>query len=126
MSENRTAASHWERVYQTRSAADVSWYQPSADLSLELIGRAEIECAAPIVDIGAGASTLVDGLLDRGHTDVSLLDVAPTAFAATRARLGARAEQAQYIVADITDWEPSRTYALWHDRAVFHFLTYES
>ncbi len=78
----------------------------------------------PVIDVGAGASTLVDGMLERGFSDVSLLDVAGAAFEATRARLGARANSVHYIVADVTAWMPSR-FRLWHDRAAFHFLTEE-
>ena len=80
----------------------------------------------PVIDVGAGSSTLVDGLLDRGFTEVHLLDVAAPAFEAVRSRLGARAECPHYIVADITTWEPTRSFELWHDRAVFHFLTEQS
>ena len=78
---------------------------------------------APILDVGGGASTLVDHLLDAGYTDVSVLDIASSAFTQSKARLGANATRVTWIEADVTHFEPSRSYAVWHDRAVFHFLT---
>ncbi len=125
MSEAAGTETHWERVHRTRSPTEVSWYQPSADLSLELIDKSGVKADAPVIDVGAGGSTLVDGLLDRGFSDVSVLDIAASAFDATRARLGDRAGRVRYIVADVTAWLPGRAYALWHDRAAFHFLTEE-
>jgi hypothetical protein len=126
MDQDESRASHWDRVHRTRLPTEVSWYQQSAGTSLELIARAGIGQGVPVLDVGAGGSTLVDGLLDRGFTDVSLLDIAAPAFDATRARLGSRASSVQFFVADVTSWLPPRTYGLWHDRAVFHFLTEES
>jgi SAM-dependent methyltransferase len=116
---------HWDEVHRTRSATEVSWYQPAAEVSLSLVERAGVERGVSTIDVGAGGSTFVDGLLDRGFADVTLLDISGAAFDATRARLGPRAALVQYIVADVTAWEPARAYELWHDRAVFHFLTDE-
>lgn len=114
-------AEHWHDVYANRAADEVSWYQPRASTSLQLIeacGRATTDA---IVDVGAGASTLVDGLLERGFRDVTLVDIAESGLSETRRRLPNAA--IRYIVADILSWTPPRTYDVWHDRAVFHFLT---
>lgn len=116
------AQAHWEKVYQTRSPTAVSWYQPVPQRSLELIRATDIAPATPILDVGSGASTLVDQLLGAGYTDVTALDIAPAALAETRARLGPAAGQGHWIVADVTAWTPDRRYGLWHDRAALHFL----
>ncbi|MBX3187713.1 MAG: class I SAM-dependent methyltransferase [Labilithrix sp.] len=118
--------SHWDDVYARKAPAEVSWFEASPALSLDLVTRAGLRLDGPIVDVGAGASTLVDALLARGHLDVTLLDVAESAFAASRARLAAHASRVHYVVSDVTHWTPSRTYALWHDRAAFHFLVSEA
>jgi SAM-dependent methyltransferase len=116
------AQAHWQKVYQTRSPAQVSWYEPVPELSLELIRATGIALATPVLDVGSGASTLVDQLLGAGYTDVTALDIAPAALAETRARLGPAAERVHWIVADVTSWTPDRRYGLWHDRAALHFL----
>jgi len=115
------APPHWDDVYASRAADQVSWFQRSPVVSLELVAAAGVSPPEPVIDVGAGASSLVDELLARGHRDVTLLDIAASAFVPTRARLGANAEQVHFVVADVTTWKPDRTYALWHDRAVFHF-----
>lgn len=115
---------HWNRVYTTREDTAVSWYQERPEVSLRLIdGR--MPSAGRIVDVGGGASRLVDGLLARGH-DVCVLDLAEAALAQARRRLGAQADRVDWVVADVTRWRPGRCFDLWHDRAVFHFLTAES
>ncbi len=116
--------SHWENVYGTKAVESVSWYQPHALRSLELIRRVAPNKDARILDVGAGASTLVDDLLDAGMTRVSVLDISAAALAAAQHRLGARAQQVRWIEGDITsvDLEPASV-DVWHDRAVFHFLT---
>lgn len=121
MSDEKSA-NHWEQVYRTRRETEVSWFQESASLSLELIEKAGLDCDAPIVDVGAGASTLVDGLLARGFKDITLVELASAALDAVRARIGERPEVA-YLVADVTAWRSTRRFMLWHDRAVFHFMT---
>jgi len=115
-------ADHWQRMYETRSATDVSWYQPVPERSLELIQATGVPREAPILDVGGGASRLVDHLLAAGYTDVSVLDLAPAALGQARARLGPLAERVTWIVADITTFAAGRRYTLWHDRAVLHFL----
>jgi trans-aconitate methyltransferase len=113
---------HWEAVYRTKAATETSWYQPVLQRSLELIQAAAVPPEAAILDVGGGASTLVDHLLAAGFTDVTVLDIASTALAQARTRLGAKAACVQWIAADITTWQPTRRYVVWHDRAVFHFL----
>jgi SAM-dependent methyltransferase len=114
---------HWETVYRTRAADQVGWFQPHAASSLRLIA----DCAdtdAHIIDVGGGASVLVDDLLDAGYRHLTVLDLAESALAVSRARLGARGESVQWIAADVTRAElPAARYDVWHDRAVFHFLT---
>ena len=112
---------HWNDVYTRKAANDLSWFQPEATVSLELIRAAQLAPMASILDVGAGASTLVDGLLASGYRDITLFDVAHSALAMTHARLGDG--PIHYEIADITRWQPKRSYDLWHDRAVFHFLT---
>jgi trans-aconitate methyltransferase len=114
---------HWDAVYGTKGERDVSWFQESPAVSLDLIAATGAKADDPIVDIGGGASRLVDALLDRGFAAVTVLDLSDRALAAARARLGTRAAQVRWIVADVIAWEPAGTFAVWHDRAAFHFLT---
>jgi trans-aconitate methyltransferase len=114
---------HWQGVYASKGEAEVSWFQESPASSLEMIELAGVPPAGAIIDIGGGASRLVDTLLDRGFRTVSVLDLSAAALETAKARLGARAGQVEWIVADVTAWQPTRSYELWHDRAAFHFLT---
>ena len=116
---------HWQQVYQSKSDTDVSWYQRDPKPSLTLIDRCQLDKDASIIDIGGGASRIVDALLDRGFSNITVLDISETALERARARLGSRAGGVTWIIADVTDWTPGRTYDLWHDRAAFHFLTEE-
>jgi 2-polyprenyl-3-methyl-5-hydroxy-6-metoxy-1,4-benzoquinol methylase len=115
---------HWENVYATRAPESVSWYRAHLETSLALIERATDARSASIIDIGGGESTLVDDLLLRGYGNITVLDVSETAIEVTKMRLGPLAEQVRWLVADIAavDLKP-HAYDLWHDRAVFHFLT---
>jgi len=116
--------SHWTQIYQTKAAHEVSWYQDRPDVSLALIEQAQMAREAAIIDVGAGASTLVDHLIANGYTDITLLDLSEAALNTARARLGAAAVQLTWLVGDITSIAlPQQRYDLWHDRAVFHFLT---
>lgn len=114
---------HWEGVYRNKAVDEVSWFQPHAASSLRLIeGCADKD--AHIIDVGGGASVLVDGLLDAGYRNLTVLDLAEAALAASRTRLGVRAQSVQWIAGDITQVAlPAAHYDVWHDRAVFHFLT---
>jgi SAM-dependent methyltransferase len=121
VSDSRKA--HWERVYATKQPTEASWYEPVPARSLDLIRATGEPLAAPILDVGGGASTLVDHLLRAGYSDVSVLDVAADALDHARARLGNAAARVTWIEADITRFRSARAFAIWHDRAVFHFLT---
>lgn len=114
---------HWNRVYSTKPADTVSWYQTRPTVSLELIAAANLPAHAPIIDVGGGASVLVDHLLESGRSDISVLDISAAALANARARLGADAGKVRWIEADVREFAPPQHYDLWHDRAVFHFLT---
>ena len=114
---------HWERLYRDKHEREVSWHQDRPLMSLRLIEQAGVGPEEPIIDVGGGASHLVDHLLERGHRDVTVLDLAGAALAQARTRLGEHAAPVHWIEADATAWQPERTYRLWHDRAVFHFLT---
>jgi SAM-dependent methyltransferase len=115
---------HWEQVYQTKTATSVSWYAPHLELSLRLIERAAGGLDARIIDVGGGASTLVDDLVERGYRAVTVLDLSEKALAVAKARIGARAMGVTWVAADATTAElPEAHYDVWHDRAVFHFLT---
>jgi SAM-dependent methyltransferase len=115
---------HWEHIYRTKDPTRVSWYQPEPRLSLDLIKRVAPDHRARIIDVGGGASALVDGLLDAGYTDVTVLDLAPSALALAQERIGPRAHLVTWIAGSILDVSlPSAGYTVWHDRAVFHFLT---
>ncbi|WP_020696392.1 class I SAM-dependent methyltransferase [Reyranella massiliensis] len=118
-----SSRSHWEDVYTAKAETAVSWYQRHAVQSLQMIAAAAADRTVPVIDIGGGASTLVDDLLAEGYGDITVLDVAEAALAKSKARLGAAASKVSWIVADITQWKPPRHYRVWHDRAVFHFLT---
>jgi SAM-dependent methyltransferase len=113
---------HWEQVYRDKAEDAVSWFQIHPQVSLDLIKS----CTKPedaLIDVGGGASRLVDHLLAEGYTDLTVLDVSEAALERAGARLGKAALKVQWLVADITLWRPERQYRLWHDRAVFHFLT---
>ena len=114
---------HWNTVYETKSSDSVSWYQAEPAPSLCALERFEVQPSAALIDVGGGASNLVDALLQRGWSDLTVLDIAAPALEVAKARLGADAAKAAWEVADITAWSPRRAYDVWHDRAVFHFLT---
>ncbi len=122
-----STAEHWDNVYTSKAADAVSWYRPRLDLSLQLIDSLGLPSDSPVLDVGAGASTLVDDLLDRGFLNVTLLDISERALAATRARLADRASCVQWVVSDILSAQlPAAAFAFWHDRAVLHFLSGDS
>ncbi len=116
-------ADHWAAVWEQREPTEVSWFQPEAGLSLQLITEALPDRKASVVDVGGGASVLVDALLAAGYGDLTVVDLAEAALLRTRARLGTTADLVAWVVSDVTTWRPERCFDLWHDRAVFHFLT---
>lgn len=114
---------HWASAYGDGDTG-VSWYQLEAETSQRLIASVA-GSEASVIDVGGGSSPLVDALLARGHRDLAVLDLADNGLAISRQRLGAAAEDVEWIVANLLDWHPSRRYDVWHDRAVLHFLTEE-
>jgi 2-polyprenyl-3-methyl-5-hydroxy-6-metoxy-1,4-benzoquinol methylase len=118
------AKSHWEDVYRSKSPEQVSWYRPHLNLSLSLIAQAAPDRRAAVIDVGGGEATLVDDLLAQGYSDVSVLDISEAAIEVAQARVGENAGAVHWIAGDITNCDlPTNRYDLWHDRAVFHFLT---
>ncbi|MBB3059879.1 class I SAM-dependent methyltransferase [Microbulbifer rhizosphaerae] len=116
--------SHWEKVYTTKSEDEVSWFQEHAEVSLKLIEQTGAPKSAQIIDVGGGASTLVDDLLDRGYENLTVLDLSGAALESAKRRLGTKSERVQWLEANILETTlPERAYDIWHDRAVFHFLT---
>lgn len=113
---------HWEKIYQTKSLEQVSWYQPIPVTSLEFINELEVPLDARIIDIGGGDSYLADHLLDLGYQDITVLDISEQAIQRAKDRLEDRADQVKWIVSDVLDFVPDTHYDLWHDRASFHFL----
>jgi hypothetical protein len=122
----RDVARHWNEIYGRRLPTEVSWYQDQPTVSLTLLDALRATPDQPIVDVGGGASVLVDRLLDRRFGDVSVLDVSATALAHAKKRLAERAESVHWLNEDVLTWRPARRYGIWHDRAVFHFLVEES
>lgn len=119
--------SHWENVYSTKAEDGVSWFQAHAETSMRLIHASGLGKDAPILDVGGGASTLVDDLLADGYGHVAVLDLSGAALEASRRRLGGKGQCVRWLEADITQAELApHSVALWHDRAVFHFLTSEA
>lgn len=115
---------HWEKIYSTTAPDAVSWYRAHLETSLALVERAAPDRSSAIIDIGAGESTFVDDLLRRGYQNLTVLDVSQTAIDATKQRLGAAADKVHWLVGDILEIPlQGAAYDLWHDRAVFHFLT---
>ena len=116
--------SHWEKVYQSKKPTEVSWFQPHLALSLEMVLRAGLDRNSKVIDVGGGASTLVDDLLNDGYKCVTVLDMSQEALNVSKQRLAGQSKNVVWIEGDITTVDlPERHYDLWHDRAVFHFLT---
>ncbi len=113
---------HWDSTYGAKGD-NVSWYQPGPSRSLEMIRVAAPMRDVPIIDVGAGASRLADNLLIAGYSDLTLLDISEVALARTKERLGGVINKVTWVVADVTKWKSTRIWGIWHDRAVFHFLT---
>lgn len=117
------SSEHWDRAYLAQPETGVSWFQASPVPSLKALDELPIALGAALIDVGGGASNLVDSLIERRMSDLTVLDISTAALEAAKQRLGASARLVQWEVADITAWRPRRTYDVWHDRAVFHFLT---
>lgn len=123
MIKNQQRKRHWEKVFRQKSADQTSWHQDVPQLSLAMIARASLDINTPIIDIGGGASQLVDHLLEKGYRDLTILDISAAALEQAKARLGSRAGVPVWVEADVTRFSPVRQFGLWHDRAAFHFLT---
>ncbi len=126
MTNEHSRRAHWQNVYATKSEDAVSWFEESPAVSLELVRATGASATTSIIDIGGGASRLVDALVRDGFESVTVLDLSEKALELARARLGAASKKARWIVADVTTWQPQETYDVWHDRAAFHFLTQPS
>lgn len=114
---------HWERVYNSKKLTEVSWYQPTPSTSLDFIQELGITKDAAIIDVGGGDSFLADHLLERGFTNITVLDISEAAIARAQKRLGGKAGLVNWVVSDIMEYQPDRHFDCWHDRAAFHFLT---
>ncbi len=114
---------HWQNIYQDKSPLDVSWYQKEPKLSLELIHRTGVRKDESIIDVGGGASVLVDYLCKEGFTNLSVLDISENALASARKRLASLGKNVEWYEADVTEFNSPHQFSLWHDRAVYHFLT---
>lgn len=115
---------HWEKVYSIKATTEVSWFQEHATLSLKLIRETGVPASTSIIDVGGGASTLVDDLLANGYEKVTILDLSGAALAVAKNRLGSRSARVQWLEANVLEAKlPMHAYDVWHDRAVFHFLT---
>ena len=119
---NNDRKEHWEAVYNKKSFDEVTWYQPEPKQSLKLIKQYISNLDARILDVGAGSSTLSDYLLKEGYRNISLLDISASAFDQSKQRLGSKADELNWLIGDITNFDFNQDYDLWHDRAVFHFL----
>lgn len=114
---------HWNKVYDSKTPTEVSWYEPMPETSLDYITECKLDNDAAIIDIGGGDSFLAEFLLAKGFTDLTVVDISEKAIERAKKRLGERAEEIKWIVADASEFKPERQYDLWHDRAAFHFLT---
>lgn len=113
---------HWRQVHDSKAEDQISWFQSKPETSLRLIQNAGLSTTARLIDVGGGASRLVDNLLDLGYSQLAVLDITEGGMAKAKDRLGARAEEVQWIVSDVTQLQSDTQWDLWHDRAVFHFL----
>lgn len=119
--ENRKK--HWETIYETKKPGQVSWTQDVPSTSLDFIHGFHLPKNAPIIDIGGGDSKLVDYLVDEGYENITVLDISQKALDRVKERLGEKAGKVNWVVSDVTEFHPETQYAVWHDRATFHFLT---
>jgi len=114
---------HWENIYETKDLKDLSWFQPTPETSLDFFRQFDMPITAKVIDIGGGDSFLVDQLLNLGYRDITILDISAAAVERAKQRLGDRAKDVKWIVADAATFKPTEKYDFWHDRAAFHFLT---
>ena len=124
--ESFNRKNHWENIYSTKKLNEVGWYQPTPETSLNFIKELKLPKTASIIDIGGGDSFLADNLLEIGYQNISVLDISKKAIERAKLRLGKKGENVKWIEVEITEFNPTETYDLWHDRAAFHFLTDEN
>lgn len=117
---------HWEKIYTDKEGTEVTWYQLKPVISLQLINELNLDTSDPIIDVGAGSSTLADFLIENGYSDLTLLDISSQALENSKRRLIDKADKINWLVSDFKDLKSDKNFKLWHDRAVFHFLTHES
>ena len=120
---NNERKKHWENVYETKAPYQVGWRQEVPQTSLDFIKSCGLKKSAEIIDVGGGDSKLIDHLLDEGFENITVLDISAKAIDKAKQRLGDKAENVNWIVSDILEFEPDTSYDIWHDRATFHFLT---
>lgn len=120
---NADREQHWENIYHSKSPGEVSWYQATPETSLRLINFCNPDSLTAIIDVGGGASQLVDSLVAAGHLHVAVLDISKTALDIARQRLDKNSQSVEWFVSDVTKFRSPHPYGIWHDRAVFHFLT---
>jgi trans-aconitate methyltransferase len=123
---NTSNKNHWETIYTTKQPHEVSWTQETPSISLELIESMKIPTSASIIDVGGGDSKLVDILLEKGFTDITVLDISAAAIERAKTRLGAKANLVNWVVSDILEFKTNKHFDVWHDRAAFHFQTEET
>ena len=121
--QKKNRKDHWEAIYQTKKPQELSWYQAIPKTALNFFKEYAISKEAPILDIGGGDSLLVDHLLEMGFKNITVLDISESAINRAKRRLGESAERVEWVISDIIDFQPTRSYEVWHDRAAFHFLT---
>lgn len=121
--KNFDRKAHWESVYELKDPTEMSWFQAEPVTSLEMITNCGLKLSDPVIDVGGGASVLVDRMIDQDYTDLTVLDISEAALASSRNRLGLKADRVSWVVSDVTTFSADKKFALWHDRAVFHFLT---
>jgi trans-aconitate methyltransferase len=124
MTGQAKAAAHWDAAY-AQGDDTWSWFEEHPGMSLRMLGAAGVSAADALIDVGGGASPLAGALLDRGFSDLTVLDISAAGMQQARGRLGSRAGQVHWLAADVLSWHPSRRYQAWHDRATYHFLTLE-
>ena len=117
--------SHWEKIYSEKNPQEVSWTQETPTTSIEFFNDFKLSKISPIIDVGGGESKFVDYLLENGYQNISVLDISENAINKAKERIGKKSENVDWIISDINNFKPKQKYALWHDRAVFHFLTSE-
>lgn len=124
--DNQERKQHWENIYESKELKDVSWYQPVPETSLEMIQKLQVSKDSKIIDVGGGDSFLAEFLLNLGYTNITVLDISANAIERAKERMGESAKKVKWIVSDITQFNPTEKYDLWHDRAAFHFLRSEN